>query len=245
MLRIIKIFLISSIIVVFITYLFINFSKKIINNLQDIHQLENYIPNLSTKIYDKNNNLIAEICDEKRSFISINEIPDILQKAFISIEDNNFFNHWGISIKSSTRALIKILLTWKISEGGSTISQQLTKTIFLNRKKTLIRKIKEAFLTIQLEKNYSKKEILQLYMNQIYFGNGAYGVQAAAKTYFNKNVQDLSISECATIAAIPKSPNYYNPLKNINESTKRRNLVLSKMKRFGYITNKQKKKAIK
>jgi penicillin-binding protein 1A len=245
MLKIIKFFLISSIIAIFTVFVFIKFSKKIINNLQDIHQLENYMPNLSTKIYDKNNNLIAEVFNEKRSFVPINEIPDILQKAFISIEDNNFFEHWGISIKSTIRALIKILLTWKISEGGSTISQQLTKTIFLNREKTLIRKIKEAFLTIQLEKNYSKNEILQLYMNQIYFGNGAYGVQAAAKTYFDKNVQDLSISECATIAAIPKSPNYYNPLKNISVSTKRRNLVLSKMKRFGYITNKQKKNALK
>ncbi|MDR3092909.1 MAG: transglycosylase domain-containing protein [Endomicrobium sp.] len=218
-------------------------TANFINNLPSIKQLEDYTPNLSTKIYDKDNNLIAELFTERRIFIPINKIPVNLQNAFIAIEDNNFFKHWGISVKGIMRAFSRILLKMKLAEGGSTITQQLAKTIFLTCEKTLIRKIKEAFLTIQLEKNYSKHEILQFYINQIYFGSGAYGVQAAARIYFNKNAQDLNLAECATLAAIPKSPNYYNPFKNKEASLARRNLVLSRMRKLGYITKEQEEEA--
>ena len=216
---------------------------NLIDNLPSIQQFGNYIPKLSTKVYDKDSNLIAEFSTEKRVLTSIKEVPINLQNAFIAIEDNNFFKHWGISVKGITRAFLKLLLKGKIVEGGSTITQQLAKTIFLTSDKTLIRKIKELLLTIQLEKNYSKYEILQFYMNQIYFGNGAYGVQAAAQEYFKKNVQDLSLAECAMLAAIPKSPNYYNPFKNKKVALARRNLVLLKMRKLNYITKKQEQKA--
>jgi penicillin-binding protein 1A len=238
----------SFLTIAFIVAVLISTAGKIMANfigsLPSIKQLENYTPNLSSKIYDKDNNLIAELFIERRTFIPINEIPGNLQNAFIAIEDKDFFKHWGISTKGTMRALSRILLKMKIAEGGSTITQQLAKTLFLTRDKTLIRKIKEALLAIQLEKNYSKDEILQLYINQIYFGNGAYGVQEAARTYFNKNANDLNLAECATLAAIPKSPNYYNPFKNAKASLARRNLVLLRMRELGYITKEKEGEAL-
>jgi penicillin-binding protein 1A len=219
-------------------------ASNFIDSLPSIQQLGSYTPNLSTKIYDKDNNLIDELFTERRVLTPIQDMPINLQNAFISIEDNDFFKHWGISTKSIIRAFFRILLKGKVAEGGSTITQQLAKTIFLTRQKTIARKVKEALLTIQLEKNYSKKEILQFYINQIYFGSGAHGVQSAAEIYFNKNVKDLTLAECATLAAIPKSPNYYNPFKNAKAALSRRNLVLSKMQQLGYITEEQEKEAI-
>ncbi|MDR1196042.1 MAG: transglycosylase domain-containing protein [Endomicrobium sp.] len=218
--------------------------KKMTEDLPSISQLENYTPNLSTKIYDKDNNLIAELFTERRMLVPINEIPIDLQNAFIAIEDNDFFHHWGASTKGFMRALSRIVLKRKVLEGGSTITQQLAKTIFLTPEKTLKRKIKELLLTIQLEKDYSKDEILQFYINQIYFGSGANGAQSAAKVYFNKNVEDLNLAECATLAAIPKSPNYYNPFKKAEASLTRRNLVLARMRQLGYITSEQEAQAL-
>jgi penicillin-binding protein 1A len=218
---------------------------EFIGRLPCVQQLDDYVPNLSTKIYDKNNNLLSELFVERRVLIPIKEVPGNLQKSFIAIEDSSFSKHWGISIKGTVRAFLRIILKRRVAEGGSTITQQLAKIIFLNSEKTLTRKIKEAILTIQLEKKYSKSEILQFYVNQIYFGSGAYGVQAAARIYFNKNAKDLNLAECATLAAIPKSPNYYNPFKNTKASLVRRNIVLLRMRELGYITKEQEKEALK
>ncbi|MDR0984933.1 MAG: transglycosylase domain-containing protein [Endomicrobium sp.] len=223
----------------------IYFVYYLLSNIPSIYKLDNYNPYLSTKIYDKNNNLISEFFIERRNLITIKQIPINLQNAFIAAEDKNFFSHCGISIQGIIRAFLKMILHRKIMGGGSTITQQLAKTVFLSNEKTFIRKIKELILTIQIERHYSKHEILQFYLNQIYFGNGAYGVQSAAKTYFNKNVQDLNLSECAIIASIPKAPNYYNPFKNLKASILRRNLVLSKMQKLGYITKEQEFQASK
>ncbi|MDR1926164.1 MAG: penicillin-binding protein 1A [Endomicrobium sp.] len=235
----------KAVIIALLTVIAGKITTNFIDSLPSTQQLWNYTPDLSTKIYDKDNNLVAELFTEKRALTPINNIPVNLQNAFISIEDNDFFKHWGISTKGIIRAFSKMLLKGRVVEGGSTITQQLAKTIFLTRDKTLIRKIKEVLLTIQLEKHYSKDEILQFYINQIYFGSGAYGVQAAAEIYFNKDVQDLNLAECATLAAIPKSPNYYNPFKNAEASLARRNLVLLRMRELGYITKKQEKEALK
>jgi penicillin-binding protein 1A len=215
-----------------------------VDNLPSIQQLGSYTPDLSTKIYDKDNNIIAELFTERRALIDIKDIPIDLQNAFISIEDNDFFKHWGISTKGILRAFSRVILKRRAAEGGSTITQQLAKTIFLTREKTVKRKIREALLTVQLEKNYSKSEILQFYINQIYFGSGAYGVQSAAEIYFNKNVKDLNLAECAMLAAIPKSPNYYNPFKDARAALKRRNMVLSRMGQLGYITQEKEKEAL-
>ncbi|MDR1260039.1 MAG: transglycosylase domain-containing protein [Endomicrobium sp.] len=231
--------IIVMLIIILASKIVINF----INNLPSIQQLNNYIPNLSTKIYDKNDNLISEFFTERRILVSINEIPINLQNAFISVEDNDFFKHWGISIKGIIRATLRILLNGKIEGGGSTITQQLAKTIFLTREKTFPRKIKEILLTIQLEKKYSKYEILQFYINQIYFGSGAYGAQTASLVYFNKDIANLNLAECAMLAAIPKSPNYYNPFRNSKKALIRRNFVLSRMRKLGYITKEQEKEA--
>ncbi|MDR1696102.1 MAG: transglycosylase domain-containing protein [Endomicrobium sp.] len=218
-------------------------AERVIGNLPSIKQLENYTPNLSTKIYDKDNILIAELFTERRMLVPINDIPVNLQNAFIAIEDNDYFKHWGVSTKGIMRALSRIVLKRKV-EGGSTITQQLAKTIFLTPERTIKRKIKEMLLTIQLEKNYSKDEILQFYINQIYFGSGAYGAQSAARIYFDKKVEDLSLAECAMLAAIPKSPNYYNPFRNGEAALRRRNLVLMRMKSLGYITPEQEEEAL-
>lgn len=237
-------FLLSAIILPLCVIAGGKFLEKMIEDLPSISQLENYTPNLTTKIYDKDNNLIAELFTERRMLVPINEIPIDLQNAFIAIEDNDFFMHWGVSTKGIIRALSRIVLKRKVSEGGSTITQQLAKTIFLTPEKTLTRKLKEVLLTIQLEKDYSKDEILQFYINQIYFGSGAYGAQAAAKVYFKKDVEDLNLAECATLAAIPKSPNYYNPFRNAKASLTRRNLVLARMRVLGYITPQQEEEAL-
>jgi penicillin-binding protein 1A len=238
-----KLFAFSLVVAIFTTVI-VKVAIEFIGSLPCVQQLDNYTPNLSTKIYDKDNNLISELFVERRVLIPIKEVPDDLQKAFIAIEDSSFFKHWGISIKGTVRAFLRMILKRKVAEGGSTITQQLAKTIFLNSEKTLIRKIRESILTIQIEKKYSKHEILQFYVNQIYFGSGAYGVQAAARIYFNKSAKDLNLAECATLAAIPKSPNYYNPFKNTKASLVRRNLVLLKMKELGYITKEQEKEAL-
>jgi penicillin-binding protein 1A len=226
-------------------YVLVKFIININDNLPKINKLDTYVPNLSTKIYDRNNNLITELFSERRTLVSIYDIPDNLINAFISIEDQDFFKHCGVSIKGIIRALCKLLIKRKIIEGGSTITQQLVKILFLTGEKTIVRKIKEILLSIHIEKHYSKYEILQLYLNQVYFGNRTYGVQSASKLYFNKDVKDLNLAECATLAAIPKAPNYYNPFNNIIATLKRRNLVLYKMKKLNFITDKQEKTACK
>jgi penicillin-binding protein 1A len=221
------------------TYIVVKITININRNLPSIQNLDTYVPNLSTKIYDRNNNLITELFTERRTLVHIHDIPKNLINAFIAIEDKDFFKHWGVSTKGIIRALCKLLLKGKIVEGGSTITQQLVKILFLTGEKTLIRKIKEILLSIKLERHYSKYEILQLYLNQVYFGNRTYGVQEAAKLYFNKNVNKLNLAECAMLAAIPKSPNYYNPFNNVIAALKRRNLVLHKMKKMHFISDKQ------
>jgi len=236
--------LIAAAFVAVLALIFFAALEIMLAGLPSISQLEDYTPNLSTKIYDKDNNLIAEFYTERRQLVPINEIPVNLQNAFIAIEDNDFYDHWGISTKGIMRAAFRALVTRRVAEGGSTITQQLAKTIFLTPEKTLTRKIKEILLTIQLEHEYSKEEILQFYINQIYFGNGAYGAQAASRIYFNKNVQDLTLAEAATLAAMPKSPNYYNPFKNPTASLNRRNTVIARMYELGFITKEEKEEAM-
>jgi penicillin-binding protein 1A len=167
------------------------------------------LPPASSQIYDSAGNEIANIhAAENRMPVKIEQIPTALQHAFIAIEDNRFYEHNGIDPRGLARAAYANIMSNEIAEGGSTITQQLAKNAYLTQDRTFKRKIQEVFLALQLEKQYTKQEILELYLNQIYFGRGAYGVQAAAITYFNKNVSDLDLSECALLAGIPKSPNY-------------------------------------
>ena len=219
------------------------YTKKLIDELPSISNLENYTPSIVTKIFDRNGKLITELFMERRVLVPLKDIPADLQNAFLATEDNDFYNHWGISTKGILRAFVKNLAKGKVSQGGSTITQQLSKAIFLTSERTMKRKLKEVLLTIQLERQHTKEEILQLYINQIYFGAGGYGAESASRVYFGKSVKDLNLAEAAMIAALPKAPNYYSPLKNAERATKRRALVLSRMRELGYITEEQEQEA--
>ena len=198
---------------------------------------EDIVPPASSQIYDINGNEIANIhAAENRRPVGINEIPKNLQNAFIAVEDNRFYEHIGIDPRGIVRAVWANIRGRTVTEGGSTITQQLAKNAYLTQDRTLKRKIQEVFLALQLERQYTKDEILELYMNQIYFGQGAYGVQAAARTYFGKDVKDLTLNECAMLAGIPKSPNYYSPLNNMEAANQRKGVVLDQMVKYGYIS---------
>ena len=193
-------------------------------------------PPASSQIYDINGNEIANVhAAENRRPVKLSQVPKNLQNAFVAVEDNRFYEHMGVDPRGIMRALWSNLQGQAISEGGSTITQQLAKNAYLTQDRTLKRKVQEVFLALQLERQYTKQEILELYLNQIYFGQGAYGVQAAAKTYFGKNVEDLDLNECAMLAGIPKSPNYYSPLNNLQAAEERKEVVLDQMEKYGYI----------
>ena len=195
------------------------------------------LPPASSHIYDANGNEIANIhADEDREPVKITQVPKNLQDAFVAVEDNRFYDHMGIDPRGIARAIYANISGRAVTEGGSTITQQLAKNAYLTQDRTLKRKIQEVFLALQLERQYTKKEILELYLNQIYFGQGAYGVQAAAQTYFGKNVEDLDLDECAMLAGIPKSPNYYSPMNNYQAAQDRKATVLDQMEKYGYIT---------
>ena len=194
-------------------------------------------PPASSQIYDINGNEIANVhADENRVPVKMNQIPENLKNAFVAVEDVRFYEHSGVDFRGILRAMWANISRQGVSEGGSTITQQLAKNAYLTQDRTFKRKIQEMFLAIQLEHQYTKEEILELYLHQIYFGQGAYGVQAAAKTYFGKNVEDLDLSECAMLAGIPKSPNYYSPLNNLQAAQTRKATVLDQMAKYGYIS---------
>ena len=197
----------------------------------------NMRPAVSSQVFDSHGRLITTLhSDQNRLPIVINKVPQNLQNAFIAAEDNRFYEHIGIDPIGIFRAIFANLTNRGIAQGGSTITQQLAKNAFLSQEQTLKRKIQEAMLALEIEHKYSKKEILEMYMNQIYFGQGAYGIQTAAKTYFNKDVNELTLTQCAMLAGLPKSPNYYSPFNNLNEAKKRKNVVLDQMVKYGYVS---------
>lgn len=204
----------------------------------------NMRPAVSSQVFDSQGKLITTLhSDQNRLPIDINKVPKNLQNAFIAAEDNRFYDHIGVDPIGILRAVVTNLTNRSIAQGGSTITQQLAKNAFLSQDQTLKRKIQEAILALELERKYSKKEILEMYMNQIYFGRGAYGIQTAAHTYFGKDVGDLTLAECAMIAGLPKSPNYYS--SSVNEATARKNVVVGQMEKYGYITPSQAEEAKK
>lgn len=207
-------------------------------------------PAASSQIFDAQGRLITTIHSvENRLPVSINKIPKNLQNAFIAAEDARFYQHIGIDPRGILRAVWSNITDRGVSEGGSTITQQLARNALLSQERTLKRKIQEAFLALQIERQFSKDEILEMYLNQIYFGQGAYGVQAASQVYFGKNVEDLSLGEAAMIAGLPQSPNYYSPLSNMKAAKERQATVLDQMAKYGYIeqetANQTKAKEIK
>ena len=211
------------------------FLTATLNTKQD---LEDVRPAASSQIYDINGNELANVhAEQNRVPVKISQVPEHLKDAFIAVEDVRFYDHAGVDPKGIMRALIANITNKGVAEGGSTITQQLAKNAYLTQDRTYKRKIQEIFLALQLERRYTKDEILELYLNQIYFGQGAYGVQAAAKTYFGKDVKDLDLNECAMLAGIPKSPNYFSPLNNLQAAQERKGVVLDQMAKYGYISS--------
>lgn len=202
-------------------------------------------PAASSQIFDINGNLITTVHSvENRLPVPITKIPKDLQNAFVAAEDVRFYQHMGVDPRGILRAVWANLTNHEVSEGGSTITQQLAKNALLSQERTLKRKIQEAVLAMQIERQYSKSEILEMYLNQIYFGHGAYGVQAAAQVYFGKNVENLNLAECAMLAGIPKSPNYYSPSSNLKAAKERQATVLDQMVKYEYIDGNTANKAL-
>ena len=202
------------------------------NNIPDYKFLKNYKPPVSSKVYSGNGELVADFSKEKRIFIPYESIPKNVINAFLSAEDKNFFSHPGVDAKGVLRATINNLqniLTSKRLEGASTITQQVAKNFLLTNEVSLNRKLKEAILAFRIERALSKERILELYLNQIYLGSGAYGVAAASLEYFDKSIKELNFAEAALLAALPKAPSKYNPYQDINLAKFRRNLVLKNL----------------
>ncbi|WP_020559971.1 penicillin-binding protein 1A [Thiofilum flexile] len=198
-----------------------------------LHQIELQVP---MRIYDQNQQLLAEYGDELRRPLSFNAIPPQLINAFIAIEDSRFYEHRGIDLTGVARAMKGVLSTGNASQGASTITMQLARNAFLNSQKTFDRKLKETLLALKIEENLSKQEILEIYLNKIYLGNRAYGIGAAAETYYGKSVQELNLAEMAMIAGLPKAPSAYNPIVNPKRAMERRDYILLRMLQQNYIT---------
>ncbi len=202
-------------------------------SLPPVTALESLQPAQGTRVYDENDELITEFHVERRIFVPLARIPKSLRDAIIATEDHRFYSHWGIDPIGIARAIVQNYRQGRIVEGGSTITQQLTKVLFLTPDKSLERKLKEAVLALELERRYSKDRILEMYLNQVYFGHGAYGVEAAARTYFGKSVSQLTVRESALLAGLPRAPTTYSPFEHPKAAKFRRELVLRRMAEYG------------
>lgn len=209
---------------------------RTLSDLPNIKLLEEYAPLESSNVYSTDGKVIAELYLERRTFVPHYHIPEHVKKAFISVEDIRFYTHPGIDFIGIMRALWHDIKAGGIVEGGSTITQQLARMLFLKPERTISRKIKEAVLSFKIERTYTKDEILGMYLNQAYFGTRAYGIEAAAQTYFGRSVKDINIPEAALLASMPKAPSVYSPFKNPEKSRERRTIVLKQMRENRFIT---------
>ena len=217
---------------------------RVTRNLPQIGSLQDYEPPIVTTVYAADNTPIAEFYVERRIVVPLERIPQKLIEAFVSAEDSRFFEHEGIDFLGILRALWKNIKAGGIVQGGSTITQQVTKSLLLSPERSFSRKLKEAILAYRIEKHLSKQEILFLYLNQIYLGHGAYGVQAAAQNYFGKNVEELNLAECATLAGLPQAPSRYSPYSHPERAKERQVYVLNRMVADGYITTNEAAEAL-
>lgn len=213
-------------------------------DMPKISTLADYNPPVVTTVYSDDNKKIAEFYKEFRIVVPLYKIPPMLKDAFISAEDSRFYKHKGIDIQSIIRAFFKNVEARSIVQGGSTITQQVTKSFLLTPERSYKRKITEAILAYKIDKTFSKDEILFLYLNQIYLGHGAYGVEAASQKYFGKSVEDLNLAECAILAGLPQAPSRYSPHKDKEKSRQRQIYVLNRMLEEGYITKTQYEEAL-
>lgn len=193
------------------------------------------------RVYHFKESLEAKV--DRKQFVSSKDIPDMMKKAIVATEDRRFYDHGALDLVSVTRALVTNYMAGQTLEGGSTIAQQTVKNIFLSHDRTLSRKIEELALAVRLEKNYTKDEILELYLNTIYFGHGAYGIKDAARIYFGKDVKDLDVSQCAMLAGLPQAPSVYDPITHPEEGIRRMAVVLTLMAQQEYISSEDAVKA--
>lgn len=193
------------------------------------------------RVYHFKESLEAKV--DRKQFVSSKDIPDMMKKAIVATEDRRFYDHGALDLVSVTRALVTNYMAGQTLEGGSTIAQQTVKNIFLSHDRTLSRKIEELALAVRLEKNYTKDEILELYLNTIYFGHGAYGIKDAARIYFGKDVKDLNVSQCAMLAGLPQAPSVYDPITHPEEGIRRMVVVLTLMAQQEYISSEDAVKA--
>ena len=215
----------------------------IARGIPSIDELKNYQASGGTKIYADDDVLIGELKAEKGIFLSINNIPKQMTNAIVAVEDSRFFKHKGIDYIAIVRAIVKDIIHVSLKEGGSTLTQQLAKVVFLSSEKTVKRKLLEAALAFKIEKSLSKQEILELYLNKVYFGHGAYGVEMAARTYFGKSARQITLAEASMIAGLVKAPATYSPFNNLARAKERQNIVLSRMYDEGYITKQERESA--
>ena len=212
-----------------------------LRGLPSVEKLSEYRPYVISRVYDRNGTLIGEIKKEniRRIVVSIDDIQEHVVQAFVSAEDKNFFRHQGLDYMGIFRAFLKNLIAGQIVEGGSTITQQVVKSIFLSPERSIERKIKEAIIAQRIERKIPKRRILELYLNQIYFGHGAYGIEVAAQTFFGKHASELTVSEAALLAGLPKAPQKYSPYRHPEAAEKRRRYVLYRMREDGHLTGVQ------
>jgi len=227
--------ILAGLLMAFIIILIIDFNS--------VKALANFHPGATTKIFDKNEVLISELFSQMRDVVPLKKVPRDLVNAFIAIEDNEFYDHWGVNPKGIVRAFFINLFSGRIKQGGSTITQQLAKILLTTRERSIYRKIKEAFIALMMEATYSKDEILIIYLNQIFLGHGTYGVEAAARYYFDKHVWDLNLAECSLLASLSSAPNQYSPIRHIKRSMQRHKVVLAKMVEMGFVTVKEAERA--
>jgi penicillin-binding protein 1A len=231
-------YLVDSIIVLVILSLFASigyafFSLPQTDNLEQLQLVA------ATQVFDINGQLISKLFEENRIVVSINNISPYVQQAIVANEDTRFYSHFGIDPIGIIRAAVINLRHGSIVEGGSTITQQLAKNLFLTQEQTFVRKIKEALLAILIERKFSKQEILQAYLNQVYFGEGAYGIEAASQLYIGKHASELTLAESALLAGLPRGPNIYSPYSDMNAALSRRAVVLAGLVKERYITEQQ------
>src|SRR5436189_4186016 len=214
-------------------------------SLPSVKTLETFQPIQGTKVYDDNDELLTELHVERRIFVPLAHIPQTLRDAVIATEDRRFYSHFGIDPIGVARAVWQNYRRGRIVEGGSTITQQLTKVLFLTPDKSLERKMKEAALALELERRYSKDRILEMYLNQVYFGNGAYGVEAASRTYFGKSVNEISVKDAALLAGLPRAPSTYSPFDHPEAAKRRREVVLRRLVEYGALKDPDAKKLVR
>src|SRR5467141_3879073 len=217
-------------------------------DLPDYSQLQDYEPPVMTRVHASDGALLAEYARERRLYLPIQAVPKLVTNAFVAAEDKNFYEHGGIDFSGIARAAVLFVQQYgsgRRPQGASTITQQVAKNFLLTNELSFARKIKEALLAMKIERAFSKERILELYLNEIYLGMGAYGVAAASLLYFDKSVHELSVAEAAYLAALPKAPNNYHPFRQRERALERRNYVLDRMAEDHYITVQEAEKAKK